>query len=127
MSFLDTNLKNDSSARSANAAACAADAGKFAEYHSAVFAAQPATEGDGYTDAQLTEFAKTAGITGPAFTTWEKCTSSGQHEAYISDVATASGKAGVTGTPTVFLNGKDITKTLTSPESLVAAIKAAKS
>jgi hypothetical protein len=33
----------------------------------------------------------------------------------------------VTGTPTVMLNGKDITKTLTSPESLVAAIKAAKS
>jgi protein-disulfide isomerase len=127
MSFLDTNLGNDSSARSANAAACAADAGKFGEYHSAVFAAQPAKEGDGYTDAQLTEFAKTAGITGPALTTWQQCTTSGQHNTYVGDVATASGKAGVTGTPTVMLNGKDITKTLTSPESLVAAIKAAKS
>jgi protein-disulfide isomerase len=125
MSFLDDNLRNDSSKRSANAAACAADAGKFLEYHSAVFAAQPAKEGDGYTDAQLTEFAKTAGITGAALTTWQKCTTSGQHSQYVTDVADASGKAGVTGTPTVKINGKDITKTLTTPAALVAAVKAA--
>lgn len=125
MSFLDLNLKNDSSARSTNAAACAADAGKFAEYHSAVFAAQPAQEGDGYTDAQLTEFAATVGITGPALTTWQQCTSSGQHDQYVADVETASGKSGVTGTPTVKLNGKDITKTLTTADALTAAVKAA--
>jgi protein-disulfide isomerase len=127
MTFLDTNLGNDSSKRAANAAACAADAGKFGEYHSAVFAAQPAKEGEGYTNAQLTGFANTAGITGPALTTWQKCTDSGQHGQYVADVADASGKAGVTGTPTVMLNGKDITKTLTSPDALVALIKAAKS
>jgi protein-disulfide isomerase len=127
MSFLDLNLNNDSSKRATNAAACAADAGKYLPFYSAVFAAQPAKEGDGYSDAQLTEFAKTAGITGPALTTWQKCTSSGQHNQYVADVETASGKAGVTGTPTVKLNGKDITKTLTTPESLVAAIKAATS
>jgi protein-disulfide isomerase len=127
MSFLDTNLGNDSSKRATNAAACAADAGKFAEYHSAVFAAQPAKEGDGYTDAQLTEFAKTAGITGTALTTWQQCTSSGQHNQYVTDVADTSGKAGITGTPTLKLNGKDITKTLTTADALVATIKATKS
>ena len=73
MSFLDGNLSNDSSTRSANAAACAADAGKFLQYHAAVFAGLPAKEGAGYTDAQLTAFAQTAGITGPALTTWQKC------------------------------------------------------
>jgi len=125
MSFLDDNLRNDSSKRSANAAACAADAGKFLQYHTAVFAAQPAKEGAGYTDAQLTEFAKTAGITGPALTTWQKCTTSGQHTQYVADVAVASGKAGVTGTPTVMLNGKNINNTLTTPAALVAAVKAA--
>jgi protein-disulfide isomerase len=125
MTFLDTNLGNDSSKRASNAAACAADAGKFIEYHSAVFAAQPAKEGAGYTNAQLTEFAKTAGITGPALTTWQKCTDSGQHNQYVADVADASGKAGITQTPTVKLNGKDVT--LSTPEALVAQIKAAKS
>lgn len=125
MSFLDANLNNDSSARATNAAACAADAGKFAEYHSAVFAAQPAREGDGYTDAQLTEFAATAGITGPAVTTWQKCTNDGQHTEYVTDVADTSGRAGVNSTPTVKLDGKDITKTLSTPDALVAAVKAA--
>ena len=125
MSFLDTNLGNDSSARATNAAACAADAGKFPEYHSAVFAAQPANEGDGYTDARLTEIANSAGITGASLTTWQKCTSSGQHAQYVTDVATTSGKAGVTGTPTVKLNGQDITKTLSTPDALVAQVKAA--
>jgi protein-disulfide isomerase len=125
MSFLDANLKNDSSKRSANAAACAADAGKFLEYHAAVFAAQPTKEGEGYTDAQLTQFAGDAGIAGPALTTWQKCTTSGQHNQYVDDVETNSGKAGVTGTPTAKLNGKDITKALTSPEAMVAAVKSA--
>jgi len=125
LSFLDDNLKNDSSARSANAAACASDAGAFLKYHTTVFAAQPQKEGDGYTDAQLTEFATTSGITGPAMTTWQQCTTSGQYNTYVTDVQRASDKASVTGTPTVKLNGKDITKTLTSPDALDAAVKAA--
>jgi len=125
LSFLDDNLKNDSSKRSANAAACASDAGRFLEYHAAVFAAQPEQEGVGYTDAQLTEFAKTSGITGAALTTWQKCTTSGQHAQYVTDVQEASSRAGINGTPTVKLNGADITKTLQTPESLAAAVKAA--
>jgi protein-disulfide isomerase len=125
LSFLDDNLHNDSSKRSANAAACASDAGKFLEYHGVVFAAQPEQEGAGYTDAQLTEFATTSGITGAAMTTWQKCTSSGQYAKYVTAVQEASGKAGIDSTPTVKLNGADITKTLQTPESLVAAVKAA--
>jgi protein-disulfide isomerase len=127
LSFLDGNLKNDSSSRAANAAACAADAGKLLAFHGAVFAGFPAQEGIGYTDAQLTQFAKTAGITGPALTTWQKCTSSGQHAQYVKDVQTGAEKAGVFSTPTVKLNGKDITKTLTTADALAAAVKAATS
>lgn len=127
MSFLDANLGNDSSTRAANAAGCAADAGKFLQFHQAVYDGFPAKEGTGYTNAQLTEFAKTAGITGPALTTWQKCATSAQHAQYVTDVESASGKAGITGTPTVKLNGKDITKNLSTPESLVAAVKAATS
>jgi len=125
LTFLDDNLKNDSSKRAANAVACAADAGKFLPYHAAVFAAQPAREGDGYTDAQLTEFATTAGITGPALPTWQKCTTSGQHAQYVLDTQTAAEKAGVNSTPTLELNGKDITQSLTTPNALMAAVKAA--
>jgi len=125
LSFLDGNLKNDSSKRSANAASCAADAGKFLEYHRAVFEGQPAEEGAGYKDAQLTEFANTAGISGPALPKWQQCTTSGQHDKYVTEVQTASEKAGVFGTPTVKLDGKDISKTLSTPSALVAQVKAA--
>ena len=125
LSFLDDNLKNDSSKRSANAAACAADAGKFLEYRSAVYAAQPAQEGVGYTDAQLTQFAGASGITGPALTTWQQCTTSGQHAQYVTDVQEASGRAGVNSTPTIKLNGQDVTKDVQTPAALVAAVKAA--
>ena len=125
LSFLDNNLKNDSSARAANAAACAADAGKVMEYHSAVFAAIPAQEGVGYTDAQLTEFATTAGITGAPLTTWQTCTSSGQHDPYVTAVQTRAEKDGVFSTPTVKLNSQDITKSLSTADALVAQVKAA--
>jgi protein-disulfide isomerase len=128
LSFLDGNLKNDSSTRSANAASCAADVGKFLPYHSAVFAGQPAEEGIGYTDAQLTEFAKTAGISGDALTTWQKCTSSGQHAKYVTDVQTAAEKEKVFSTPTVKVNGKaspSLVARTATPDDLIAAVKAA--
>jgi len=117
LSFVDANLKNDSSTRSANAAACASDAGKFLEYHSAVFAGQPAEEGAGYTDAQLTQFASTAGITGAGLTTWQKCTSSSHYATYVADVQTNGEKAGVFDTPTVKPNGKNITADLSTPDA----------
>jgi protein-disulfide isomerase len=125
LSFVDTNLKNDSSTRSANAAACASDAGKYHEYHSAVFAGQPEKEGTGYTDAQLIEFANTSGITGEALTTWQTCTSSGQYAQYVTDVQTAGEKAGIFDTPTVKLNGENITESLSTPDALVAQVQAA--
>jgi hypothetical protein len=126
MSFLDANLNNDSSTRADQRGGVRRRRGQVPASTTPRCSRDnrprrvPATP-----TPSSHEFAKTAGITGPALTTWQKCTTSGQHNQYVADVETASGKAGVTGTPTVKLNGKDITKTLTTPESLVAAVKAA--
>jgi protein-disulfide isomerase len=125
MSFLDNNLKNDSSLRAAGAAACAADAGRFSQYHDAVFAGQPAKEGQGYTDAQLQTFATQAGITGSALTTWQQCVKSGQHTAYVQAVQTQSEKDGVFGTPTLKLNGTVLDLQKLTPDYLTAQVKAA--
>ncbi len=125
MSFLDDNLKNDSSLRAASAAACAADAGRFGPYHDAVFAGQPAKEGQGYTDAQLQTFATQAGITGSALTTWQQCVKSGQHTAYARAVQTQSEKDGVFGTPTLKLNGTVLDLQKLTPAYLTAQVKAA--
>lgn len=106
--FLDDNLQNDSSKKVANAAACAADDGKFLEYHTAAFAGHPTNEGTGYTDAQVQEFAKTAGITGAALTTWQQCVTDKKYEGYVAKVEDASSRDGITSTPTYRRNGEKL-------------------
>jgi protein-disulfide isomerase len=125
LTFLDDNLRNDSSTRSANAAMCASDADKFLPYHAAVYANQPAQEGTGYTDAQLKSFAQTAGISGAALTTWQKCYDDKAHNQYVKSVQTQSEKDGVNGTPTIKINGKTLDLGTLTPQSLDADVKAA--
>ncbi|XVX21851.1 DsbA family protein [Actinomycetota bacterium] len=103
MNFLDRNLGNDSSTRAAAAAFCSADAGKFQEFHDAVFANQPAKEGDGWDAATLKKFATDAGVDGAAYDT---CVKSNKHKAYLESVQTQTTKDGVTSTPTFKLNGE---------------------
>lgn len=122
LTFLDDNLQNDSSTRAANAAMCAADQDKFLPYHNATYAGQPAQEGAGYTDAQLRQFAQTAGITGAGLTTWQSCYSSRAHNQYIKSVQTQATKDGINQTPTVKLNGKPLDLTGMTPQSLGKAV-----
>ena len=125
MSFLDDKLGNDASVRSAAAAACAADQGKFLDYHGVVYANQPAQEGTGYTDAQLMAFAGKAGISGSALTSWTSCFDARKHLGYAKDVETASEKAGVFSTPTLKLAGKDLPLDQLSEQYLTDQVKAA--
>lgn len=125
MSFLDAKLGNDSSVRAAAAAACAADQGKFLDYHGVVYANQPAQEGAGYTDADLMGFAGKAGISGSALTTWTTCFDAKTHMGYAKDVETAAEKAGVFSTPTLKLNGKDLPLQQLSQQYLTDQVKAA--
>ena len=111
--FLDKNpgmtgLGQTSSTAAANAAACAADAGKFMAYHDAVYAVQPATEGDGYPEAALNQAATTAGISGGALDEWKQCVKDGKYKGYVQRVDEASAEAGINGTPTFLSNGTKI-------------------
>jgi len=104
MSFLDINLSNDSSKRAANAAGCAQDQGMFFEYHNEVFANQPATEGVGYTDDQLIQFAETVGI--PDMNRFKQCVADDTYGNWVTQMEINSENSQVTGTPTLFVNGK---------------------
>jgi protein-disulfide isomerase len=104
MSFLDINLKNDSSKRAANAAGCAQDQGLFFEYHNEVFANQPATEGAGYTDDQLIQFAETVGI--PDMNRFKQCVANDTFGNWVTQMEINSENRQVTGTPTLMVNGK---------------------
>ncbi len=87
-----------------NAAACASDAGKFLEYHTALYANQSSTENSGLWNNQvLIILGKSVGITSKDF---EKCVTSGKYVGWTSNIETDARKQGVNSTPTVFVNGK---------------------
>ncbi len=105
MSFLDVNLRNDSSRRAANAMFCAADEGAFAEYQTAVFQGQPDREGSGWTDAEFEQFATDVGLQDSALDSWRSCQESMKYLPHVQALQEASTQNGVRGTPTVHLNG----------------------
>lgn len=127
--FLDDRYTGAHSTRAAIGTFCASDAGKFQEFHDAVFANQPAVEGEGWTDAQLKGFAEDSGITGTALTTWESCLKAQKYANYVNSVEEASNKDGIQGTPSMRINGKDIniTEEASSSELLTALFDAARS
>ena len=89
---------------SANAALCAADAGKFWEYHEALFQRQPEEGGPGHTKEELVKLGTDLGITGEAF---KQCVDSGAHEQDAKaglDAVKGTGK--FDGTPTVMKAGE---------------------
>ena len=131
LSFLDRQLGNDSSLRAANAAGCAQDAGAFAAYHDTVFTNQPEREGDGYTDEELLQFGRDAGIEGDAYATFETCVQDRTYEGWVQQVQQVANDRPVTGTPTLFLDGElvDTSELITGesfdPEKLRALIEGA--
>lgn len=102
MSFLDQMLSNDSSQRAAAGAFCAAEQNRFLPYHHAVWANHPVREGDGWTDEQLLGIATQAGLDTAA---WRDCTASGRYATDVRNANDLSLASGVTGTPTLKLNG----------------------
>ena len=107
MTFLDENFGNDSSRRAANAAFGASDAGRFAEFHSTVFANQPG-EGAGYTDDDLLAFGQQAGIEGAALDTLRSVVSDATYADYVAATEQSAENNGVQGTPGFFVNGRQV-------------------
>lgn len=106
---IDGNLGSDSSQQAASNALCAADAGSqyFWKYHNLLYSNQPA-EGTTFTDTQFTQFAKDAGLSGSALSTWQTCADAGKYMNYVKSTEDASFKAGITGTPALFVNHKPV-------------------
>ncbi len=94
------------SAYMANAAACAADEGKFLQYHEALYVNMAASENSGkWTPPALVELGKQLGITSSKF---EGCVNDGKYQDWVNNVAADGSSRNVNSTPTVFINGKEI-------------------
>lgn len=116
MVFLDTNLKNDSSIRAASALGCAINAGVGEKFHNIVYANQPQQEGQGYTNDQLKQFGAEAGLTGQAQTDFDACVDAGTYQGWAQLSNDAAFNRGVTGTPTIYVNGKELPSNATDSE-----------
>lgn len=116
MTFLDNNLQTDHSVRAANAFGCSIDAGKGEAYHNAVYANQPENEGSGWTDEQLKQWGADVGITGEAKTTFDQCVDAGTYKGWALLSNQAAFDDGITGTPTVQVNGEKLPDAALSSE-----------
>lgn len=124
MYFLDANLQNDASLRALVGAACADVAGHYADYHTQVFANQPANEGEGYSDELLrVTIPGKAGLTGDALTSFQACYTQQLTKDFVK-AADAANTAMIQSTPTVHVNGKAFEVAM-APDQLGDAIKQA--
>ncbi|HEV7896827.1 MAG TPA: thioredoxin domain-containing protein [Planosporangium sp.] len=109
VAFLDNVSTTRYSTRASAAAGCASDAGKLPEYVQALYAKQPPERGAGLSDDVLIQLGHTAGISGSGFDT---CVREGRYRSWVQYVTDAALKRGVTGTPTVYVDGKQVTPSL---------------
>jgi protein-disulfide isomerase len=109
------------SLRSASAATCAADAGKFLEYENVLYDKQSRAENSGYlTNERLLTFGTDAGITDPLFA---KCVRAGRYDGWVRTNTDAASQRGVTSTPTVLVNGRVVrTDVVADPAQLTALV-----
>lgn len=92
----------------AEAAECADDQGQFWAMHDKIFQEQDrrgAGTISGVTAADVKRWATEIGLDGAAF---ESCLDSGTHRAEVAKDFADGQAAGVTGTPTIFINGRSI-------------------
>lgn len=103
------------SVRSAEAARCAGDQGKFWQYHDYLFGHQNGEGQGAFSDPNLKSFAKILGLNTALF---NKCLDEGKYTKAVADSEAEGKVAGVTGTPKGFIlkNGK-IVGTIDGAES----------
>jgi protein-disulfide isomerase len=125
IAFLDQASTTDYSTRALNAAGVVLDAAgpdAFLSFHDALFAEQPPEGGAGLSDDRLAELAAEAGADGSAV---EQDIRELRFEDWTAQVTDAASRAGVTGTPTVLVDGERLDPAQLSPEGIEAAVTAA--
>jgi protein-disulfide isomerase len=105
--FLDDAVAGKESDQAANASMCAAEQGRFWDYHDTLFANWNGENQGSFSDRRLIAFAETLGLTMDQF---EKCFNANTYADEIDADITKATQLAVTGTPTVFVNGVVVKK-----------------
>ena len=95
----------EESFRAAEATECAADQGKFWEYHDTVFENWEGVNEGHFSDGKLKGFASTLGLDRASF---DACLDDGKYRAKVAADVADGERRGVRGTPALFLNGRRV-------------------
>lgn len=103
LGFLDASSTTNYSSRAANAAACVVNSSpdKYSAFVDLLFARQPAEGSAGLSDNDLKKMATEAGAANI-----DSCVDSKTYRPFVKFVTKEAAVIGVTGTPTVFVEGK---------------------
>lgn len=107
------------SSRAASALMCAADEPQGYQYMKALYDQQPPEGGPGLSDQELADIAKEVGLPDD----WNACYESGEFEQVPADNTKKFDENGYPGTPTVLVNGEQLTSN--NPAEMEQAIEAA--
>lgn len=95
----------EESVRAAEAALCAADQGRFWDYHDALFANQQGVNAGAFSDGRLRQLAGALGLDTAAF---GACLDGRVHRADVAAARRDGEARGVRATPTVFVDGRKL-------------------
>ena len=118
MNFLDRLSTTRYSTRAAAASGCASDAGRFAEFAHMLFINQPQEGGPGLSDDQLVALGVAVGINDPEF---RLGVLNGTYLEWPPLVTERAMARGVSGTPSVFVEGRPVPANV---KTIVAAVEA---
>jgi protein-disulfide isomerase len=121
--FLDDASVSKESDQAANAAMCANEQDRFWEMHSILYANLGAENMGGFSDRRLQAMAETIGLD---MDTFNSCFNANKYEAEIQADLELGEEMGVSGTPTVFVNGRRVGQANTVPsyQEIVDAVNA---
>ncbi|QLQ39602.1 DsbA family protein [Micromonospora robiginosa] len=120
VAFLNRFSTTQYSTRSSAASGCAAKGGKFREFTDQLFARQPAEGSAGLSDDELIDIGAGVGLNRDDFAS---CVNDGTYTSWTEHVTEEASKSGVTGTPTIKVNGTEVQDK--SPDGIKAAVAAA--
>lgn len=122
IAILDRMSSTKFSTRAANASMCVAqnDKDRWLDWHTAMFDGQPAEGGAGLSDDDLVSIAATAGASSPETSS---CITDGTYSDWVTTQTQTVLGEGVTGTPTVTVNGTQVASP--TPDNILAAVNQA--
>ena len=116
---IDLNDGTDASYRAANAALCAGEQNHFWDYHDTLYANQISESASLFTDARFVTMAENLKLDMTAF---NQCYQAKKYASVVQNDNTQAGKLGVTGTPSIFVNGTKVASFQQALQAIASAL-----